>query len=268
MVLRHLSSLGVKVQAIIAGSSYAFWDILLPTEEEAIALTQKTLENKEYFFRTEYMGHRRTAVSVYEVPSFLRDANLAAFMLNFGDIVSATHDGMRGEWRFDLMLDGKTFYSVPNWLDVEGRRLPVIVSGCKPACWHCGEIGHLSAFCPGKKAPKKPDQNAGTPLPVVSNNEKKEAPVVSPTSAATKSPTPPTSSTVSSEEVGGRVADRGKRWEEDPTSGSSFLKVDPGGHQQFPHLQIICRTHKIPQLQKIPAQNSSQTVHSSLGQVF
>ena len=95
MVLRLLSSLGVKVQAIIAGSSYAFWDILLPTEDEAVALTRKTLENKEFFFRTEYMGRRRTTVSVYEVPSFLRDANLAAFMLNFGNIVSATHDGMR-----------------------------------------------------------------------------------------------------------------------------------------------------------------------------
>ena len=163
MLLHHLSSLGVKVLAIIAGSSYAFWDILLPTEEEAVALTRKTLENKEYLFRTEYMGRRRTTVSVFEVSSFLRDANLAAFMLNFGDIVSATHDGMRGEWRFDLMLDAKTFYSVPNWLDVEGRRLPVIVSGRKPACWHCGEIGHLSAVCPGKKAPKKPDQNPGTP---------------------------------------------------------------------------------------------------------
>ena len=49
MVLRQLSSLDVKVQAIIAGTSYAFWDILLPSEE-AVALTQKSLENKEYFF--------------------------------------------------------------------------------------------------------------------------------------------------------------------------------------------------------------------------
>ena len=147
------------------------------------------------------MGRQQSTVSVYEVPSFLRDANLAAFMLNFGDIVSATHDGMRGEWRFDLMLDAKTFYSVPNWLDVAGRMLPVIVSGRKPANWHCGEIGHLSAICPGKKAPKKPDQNPAPP-PVVTNNEK-EAPVVSSTSAAKKCPTPPTSSTVSSEEAGG-----------------------------------------------------------------
>ena len=190
MVLRQLSTLGVKVQAIIAGTSYAFWYILIPTVEETVALTRKTLENKEYFFRTEYMGRRWTTVSVYEVPSFLRDANLAACMLQFDDIVSATHDRMRREWRFEIMLDVKTFYSVPNWLDVEGRRLPVIVSGRKPACWHCGEIGHLSAVCPGKKAPKKPDQNSGT-LPPVSTNNEKEAPVVSPTSAGIKKKTLP-----------------------------------------------------------------------------
>ena len=87
MVLRQLTSLGVKVQAIIAGTSYTFWDILLPTIVEAVALTRNSLENKEYFFHTEYIGWRRTMVSVYEVPSFLRDTNLAAYMLNFGDIV-------------------------------------------------------------------------------------------------------------------------------------------------------------------------------------
>ena len=190
MVLRQISSLGVKAQTIIAGASYAFWDILLPTTEDAVALTKKSLENKEYFFRTEYMGRRRTTVSIYEVPSYLRDANLAAYMLQFGDIVSATHDGMRGEWRFDIMLDMKTFYSVPNWLEVEGRRLPVIVSGRKPACWHCGEIGHLSAVCPGKKAPKKPDHKPGTLSPVVKTNTEKEAPVVSPTPAGKKNPLP------------------------------------------------------------------------------
>ena len=155
------------------------------------------------------MGRRRTTVSVYEVPSFLRDANLAVFMLNFGDIVSATNDGMRGEWRFDIMLDAKTFYSVPNWLDVEGRRLLVIVSGHKPACWHCGEIGHLSAVCPGKKAPTKPDQNPGTLPPVLTISEK-EVPVVSTTSAGKKSPTPLTSSTVSSEEAGAEWLTVGK----------------------------------------------------------
>ena len=99
------------------------------------------------------------------------------------------------------MLDMKTFYSVPNWLEVEGRRLPVIVSGRKPACWHCGEIGHLSAVCPGKKAPKKPDHKQDTLSPVVKINTEKEAPVVSPTPAGKKNPTPPSSPTVNSEEA-------------------------------------------------------------------
>ena len=54
------------------------------------------------------------------------------------------------------MLDAKTFYFVPNWLDVEGRRLPMIVSGRKnlPAST-AAEIGHLSAVLPGEEDPEK-----------------------------------------------------------------------------------------------------------------
>ena len=66
MVTRQLSSLGVKVQVIIAGTSYAFWDVLVRTEEEAVTLTRKTLENSIF---SEYMGRRRTTVSIYEIPS-------------------------------------------------------------------------------------------------------------------------------------------------------------------------------------------------------
>ena len=84
------------------------------------------------------------------------------------------------------MLDIMTFYSIPNWLDVEGHRLPVIVSGCKPAYWRCGEIGHLSAVCPGKKAPKKPNLNPGTLSSVIANDEK-EALIVSLTVRASES---------------------------------------------------------------------------------
>ena len=91
--------------------------MLALTAEVAVALTHKIIENKEYIFRNEYMGQQ-----IYKVPSF-GGANLAAYMLQFGDIVSATHDGMRREWRLDIMLDVKMFYSIPNWLNLEGRRL-------------------------------------------------------------------------------------------------------------------------------------------------
>ena len=50
------------------------------------------------------------------------------------------------------MIDVKTFYSLPNWLDLEGRTLPVIVTSRKLACWYCGQTDHLSAIFPGKKS--------------------------------------------------------------------------------------------------------------------
>ena len=111
-------------------------------------------------------------------------------MLKFSDIIFASYDGMREEWRFDIMLDVKTFYSIPDLLDLERRRLPVIVSGRKLACWHCGEIGHFSAVYPGKKALKKPDPARDTFSPAMAISEK-EAPVVSPTESAGDNPHSP-----------------------------------------------------------------------------
>ena len=52
----------------------------------------------------------------------------------------------------------KTFYSLLNWLRLEERRLPVIVTVPKPTCWHCGETGHLSAICLEKALLKTPDR--------------------------------------------------------------------------------------------------------------
>ena len=42
--------------AILAGTSYAFWDVQLITNEDTIALIRKTLELKVYIFKTKYLG--------------------------------------------------------------------------------------------------------------------------------------------------------------------------------------------------------------------
>ena len=55
-VPHSLASLGVKVLAIIAGTSYAFWDVLLPFVENSVALTERTLETKDLILRTKYLG--------------------------------------------------------------------------------------------------------------------------------------------------------------------------------------------------------------------
>ena len=48
LVSKYLVSLGEKVGAIIAGTSYALWDIPLPTEEDALALARTTLKSRDH----------------------------------------------------------------------------------------------------------------------------------------------------------------------------------------------------------------------------
>ena len=101
-------------------------------------------------------------------------------MLQYGDIVGSAHDSIREEWRFDIILDSTTFYSIPNWLDLEGCRLPVIVTGRKSACWHYDEIGHLFMVCLGKKTPQKIPDRMQNNQPTGLVNGKMEVPIVLP----------------------------------------------------------------------------------------
>ena len=93
-VSRSLTSLGVKVLAIMVGTFDAFWDVLLPSVEDAVTLTLRTLETKQHLMHTEILGRRRITVAIFEVPSYLLDENLAAYLLQFGEIVSGTHDNI------------------------------------------------------------------------------------------------------------------------------------------------------------------------------
>ena len=172
----------------------------------------------------------------------------------------------------------KTFYSVPNWLEVEGRRLPVIVSGRKPACWHCGEIGHLSAVCPGKKAPKKPDHKPGTLSPVVKNNDRKGGSrSLAHTSGIKKTPLSLRPLRLTPTRRRAEWLTVGKGGRKLQPAGSSLPKVVPGGHRQFnppaqkrpiptsyPHMP----KNQSPPKNKGPLKTPPKQSHSSQGQVF
>ena len=58
-------------------------------------------------------------VAEYEVPCYLIDENIVTYMLQFWDVMPASHDSMRGEWRYNIMIDQKTFYSIPDTFDLE-----------------------------------------------------------------------------------------------------------------------------------------------------
>ena len=84
LVTNFLVSLGVEIVTTIAGSSYAFLDILLHTEEHAVALTRTNQETKDYIFDMKYLGWQRTTVAIYDVLYYLIDENTAAYSLQYG----------------------------------------------------------------------------------------------------------------------------------------------------------------------------------------
>ena len=154
IVIKSLAGLGIKVECIVKGNGYFMWDILLSSEAECVNLTKRDLATKDYNFRVEYLGRRKTKVVIHEVPPYIDGEHVGAFILRFGDLVGYSCDFIRGEWTFDIMSDRKNTEAIPNSLDIGDRKtLPVIVMGRKPVCWVCGVAGHLSANCQEKRKP-------------------------------------------------------------------------------------------------------------------
>ena len=160
------------------------------------------------------------------------------------------------------MLNCKTFYSIPNWLDLERLSLPVIVSGGKPASWHCSEISHLSAVCLGKKALKKPDQKPDTLPPDKANNEN-EAHVVSPTVRASaldlagdKPPTSILSSAATTHESKAKWLTVEKNGRKIQPAGPLSRKLSQVDTNSSSHLTNLCQktanSSKSKHLPKIP----------------
>ena len=153
LVLKSMTSLGVRVESITKGSGY-LWDLLLPTPDDCLSLLRRDLVTKDHSFRVEYMGKRKTKVVVFEVPPFASGEQVGAFILRYGDLVGFSSDKIRGEWRYELMTTRQKAEAIPNTLDIGGRmKVPVIVMGRKPVCWVCGVAGHISATCQGKAPP-------------------------------------------------------------------------------------------------------------------
>lgn len=72
---------------------------------------------------------------------------LGTYFMQFGQILSFSSDHNVGEWKFDIMLCRQAFDTIPRMLDIEGRMLPVIVLGRRPACWKCGQMYYMATLC-------------------------------------------------------------------------------------------------------------------------
>lgn len=78
-VIRESIEKALKSHKILARGSNALWDILLATEQEAKQVAGYILETKSVPLQTEYMGARKTKVTVHRVPVDISEDRMGAF---------------------------------------------------------------------------------------------------------------------------------------------------------------------------------------------
>lgn len=122
------------------------------------------LITKDIILWTEYRGMRITSVVVFEVPKHVKGKALAAYFMQFRQILSFSSDHKVGEWRFDVMLCRQPFDSIPSMLDIDQRMLPIIVTDRKPTCWKCANLA-IWPLCAQKSMPRTANRcRTGVPL--------------------------------------------------------------------------------------------------------
>ena len=190
--------------------------------------------------------------AVWEVLSYLIVEFIATYMLQFWDIVFPSHNRIRGEWRFNIMIDSKIF-SISNWLDFlkKASCLSLWQEGIQPL--GIEERLVTSANWPGKKASEKATDRMRNPHLPTMEQGKKEVPVVSPAMGTTvpvlaekkSSPSLRYFSFANNKgfgyhrEVKGQVAESRKRWDEDPNCRTLVLKSFLDRHLQCRALNNI-----------------------------
>lgn len=80
-----LKSLNIEAK-VLARRSNAMWDILLATKDSAKALAGNILTTKSVRLQTEYLGTRKTRVTLHGVPLFIMEDHLGFSFLKFGQI--------------------------------------------------------------------------------------------------------------------------------------------------------------------------------------
>lgn len=84
--------------------SYAMWELLLSTKEDAEKLAKAKLNRKNISLKPEYLGKRRTTVSVLGVPCYLKSKQLGAVFSQYGDVESVSAAGQRPAQHYDRRL--------------------------------------------------------------------------------------------------------------------------------------------------------------------
>ena len=140
--------------------SFAIWDVLLPTEQQAAKTAEKDIITKHFRLQHEYQGTRRLRVTVCNVPAIITGEVLAAYLSAFGQVeefnlLRSPAGTAYGDYAFRLCLTRDGFKAIPETVICGDRQMIVLVEGRRPRCWGCKQIGHIAKFCPQRPENKE-----------------------------------------------------------------------------------------------------------------
>ena len=97
--------------------SFATWDTLLPTEEQAAKAAANNIVTKHFRLQPEYKGTRRLCVTVSNVPAVITGEVLAAYLSVFGQVeefnlLRSPVGTAYGEYAFRLCLTRDGFKAI------------------------------------------------------------------------------------------------------------------------------------------------------------
>ena len=141
--------------------SFATWDILLPSSDQAAKVASSNIITKFFRLQPEYLGTRRIRVTICNVPVFITGEVLATFLSAYGSVEEITllrsaAGTAYGDYVFRMCLTREGFQAIPETIVSRERQMMVVVEGRCPRCWSCKQLGHISKFCPKKDPPKAP----------------------------------------------------------------------------------------------------------------
>ena len=161
--------------------SFATWDVLLPSEEQAAKTAAKDVITKYFRLQPEYKGTRRLRVTICNVPAIITGEVLAAYLSAYGQVeefnlLRSPAETAYGDYAFRLCLTRDGFKAIPETLVCGDRQMMVMVEGRRPRCWGCKQIGHIAKFCPQRPENKEKASAASTTKDIAAaTNINKEA---------------------------------------------------------------------------------------------
>ena len=150
-----LRKAGIPCQSFCR-KSFATWDVLLPTEDQAAKLAANNIATKYFRLQPEYRGTRRLHVTICNIPAHITGEVLAAYLSSYGQVeefnlLRSPAGTAYGDYAFRLCLTRDGFKAIPETLISGDWQMIVMVEGRRPRCWSCKQIGHISKFCPDKQ---------------------------------------------------------------------------------------------------------------------